>query len=973
MNVVSLSDRFSWNRYLISKASRTSFSRHSKPVQCTTLPLKANSQKFQITSEELKTLLSNDGVVNKPQKTLDCLAAELGTDLQNGLASDEQDLASRRVLFGANYLQPLPPVSFLEILKDALDDFTIIILIISGALSLTLEGTLSPTDEFGWLEGAAILASVAVVVTVSAITNYQKEIKFRELSSINEDSQVRVVRDGIEQEISCFELLVGDLVKIESGDILQSDGILIDGSTIRLDESHLTGESDEVCRSRTSDPFVFSGSKVNEGVGKMLVLAVGSNSKQGSIASLASGQGLSNNSQGTLLRQKTVLTEKLERLAGDIGRFGLGAALVTLGSMAGQFSFEIFIHNPQPWNWQFLEVYLHQLITSITILVVAVPEGLPLASTLALAFSVQRMMQDNNLVRHLEACETMGSITAICTDKTGTLTLNNLAVKQLWLADRKLNVQSLALTPEYKQLITEAIALNSTASLGRMSGAGIECIGNRMECGLLKFLMKDLEVDYRPIREAWRNLEVTPFTSSRKRMSSLVQKDNKTIFHLKGAPEIVLKLCKFQMMLSGERKTLSDSDRNKIINGMSGLRLLALAFKEADSELDTVNLESDLCLICVIGLSDSIRASVPSAIQQCQRAGVDVKMLTGDNAVTAASIAESCNILQTNGKPALSVLEGPEFRSRVLKANGELDTEEFLKIWGSFKVMARCTPEDKYLLVQGIKSIRNGGRREVIAMTGDGTNDAPALKIADVGFAMASGTPIARDASDILLLDDSFESIVSAMKWGRNVYSSVTKFLQFQLTVNVVAVVTACTGAVFLQESPLSAVQMLWVNLIMDSLASLSLATEPPNDDVLDLPPNLSDAPILSPVIIKNIIGQSLYQMIVMYILVFKGDLLFGNGGDRVHDFTLVFNAFVSMQLANQLNARKIYNEASILDGLFGNRLFLTIWCSEFVLQYLIVQFGGAAFQTSPLSGLEWFICIGFGALSLPMREILRR
>lgn len=315
-----------------------------------------------------------------------------------------------------------------------------------------------------------------------------------------------------------------------------------------LDESHLTGESDEVCRSHTSDPFVYSGSKVNEGVGKMLVLAVGANSRQGSIASLASGQDLGNPGS-TLFRQKTVLTEKLEQLAAEIGRFGLAAALLTLLTMASQFTYQNLIQDPAPWDWTFLETYLHQLIISITILVVAVPEGLPLASTLALAFSIQRMMKDNNLVRHLEACETMGSITAICTDKTGTLTLNDLKVQQFWIGGISMELGKLTLNPGIKKLISEGIALNSTASL---KSTGFECIGNRTECGLLRFLNLALDSNYHQIRQEWSNLEVFPFTSTSKRMSILVKKQNQKIFHIKGAPEIILKFCKFQVNLNFE-------------------------------------------------------------------------------------------------------------------------------------------------------------------------------------------------------------------------------------------------------------------------------------------------------------------------------------------------------------------------------------------------------------------------------------
>ncbi|GMH44194.1 hypothetical protein BSKO_12128 [Bryopsis sp. KO-2023] len=983
--------------------------------------LSSSFDDFGLSVDELRRLpesFNKDSVF-----TRGFIAQALKTDLKQGIAGDVEDLRSRRARFGGNRLKEPDPVSFLELFYDALKDFTLIVLLLSGTLSLGLEFTLHNSDDsLQWLEGAAILATVVVVVLVTSTTNYQKECKFRELSSINQDVKVRAMRHGAEIEISTFDVVVGDILYVESGDILQSDGFLFMGDEISVDESHLTGESDEVSKHPLEDPFIFSGSRVLEGFGKMVVTGVGRNSKQGAIADLVASQGSAQNSENGL-RNTTVLTEKLEGLAGDIGRVGVMASLVTFLAMSSRFTFETFFVEGAAWDWRFLQDYLEHVITSITVLVVAVPEGLPLAVTLALAFSVQKMMTDNNLVRNLDACETMGSTTTICSDKTGTLTANDLNVKRIWIGNESIDLNgenqlnadgSFAKGCVLFTLLGEAISLNSTASIEADPNTGKPtALGNRTECGLLKFVSGILDVDYLWIRNSRQIVRNYPFSSSRKRMAVLVEdfldptdleSGPSTTLHVKGAAEIVLRLCSKKMLDDGTTEHLSLKEKDKLMEEVgrteAGLRWLCLACRNfAQEDFPCGNgaksgpkleaLEEDLTLLALIGLSDTIRPEVPEAINQCKRAGVSVKMLTGDNAETAASIATQCGILTQNNFVTVSedldvfpendsdaplVLEGPQFRKLVTDSQtGSIDEDVFERVWNRMTVMARCSPEDKYVLVKGIRSLSlsNGRSREVIAMTGDGTNDAPALRIADVGFAMASGTPVAREASDILLLDDSFESIVSAMKWGRNIFQSVTKFLQFQLTVNVVAVVTACAGAIWLKESPLSAVQMLWVNLIMDSLASLSLATEPPSDSVLDLEPFNPEESLITPTVLRNIVGQSLFQLSVMYGLVFHSQELLGLD-DQHHQFTMVFNAFVQMQLFNQINARKIYGE-DLLEGLFENKLFCGIWAGEFILQVLIVQFGGMAFSTVPLTPKEWAICIGLGLLSLPLREALRK
>ncbi|BDA45515.1 Plasma membrane calcium-transporting ATPase 1 [Coccomyxa sp. Obi] len=989
--------------------------------------------------------------------------------LTSGVSGGPTELAARRQALGSNSLPEREQVSFWELIGNTLEDFTIVVLLISGVTSIGLELAFGE-GENGWIEGAAILAAVAVVSLVTAVNDYEKEQQFRQLSALSSDTQMTVVRNGEAQEINTSEAVVGDVMMLSTGDILPTDGLLFEGNDIRVDESHLTGESDDVLKHADLSPVMLSGSKILEGYGRMLVTGVGQNSAQGRI--LGSLTQSPADAEGGL-RESTALQRKLEVMAQQIGNFGLAAAIFSLAAMAGQFTWSTFFVEGQSWDYKYLTDYLRFIVTAITILVVAIPEGLPLAVTIALAYSVKRMLADNNLVRNLAAAETMGCATTICTDKTGTLTQNRMAAARMWVAGRDYGDLVRLLSPSIDltyadeddssplgldvrmlSLLTDSIALNSTAELRPSDDGQVALVGNRTECGLLQ-LASSLGADYQVARQESQVLRAFPFSSERKRMSTLTCQPNASTsgalcarLFTKGAAEIVLDQCAMRVAEDSSVTYLSDEEKQQILQCFANegsLRLLALAYKdvmipypspgESLDGLQAESLEQGLTLIAVVGLEDPLRVEVKQAIAQCQRAGITVRMLTGDNSTTAASIAQQCGILDrripvptrhsapastseqqesavqeqegdgriaanasrqssSNGAgPSIAttadvggameewqrapeqaaVLTGPEFRQRVLRPDGTIDRREFDVLWPSLRVMGRCSPQDKYTIVRALQ----GDSDEVVAMTGDGTNDAPALKLADVGFAMNSGTSIAKEASDILLLDDNFNSIVNAVKWGRNVYAGITKFLQFQLVVNVVAVVTAGAGAVFLQESPLTAVQMLWVNLIMDSLASLALATEAPTDAMLDLPPYSPSKPLLSPSILKSIAGQSSFQLVVMYAAVFHADVLFGvpnaglADGPSLH-YTLVFNVFVMMQLFNQVNARKIYDEADVLGGILDNKLFLGILGAEAALQVLIVQYGGDVFSTRPLTGAQWAACTGIGALTLLVRAGLR-
>lgn len=1034
------------------------YRRATKVPEAATAGSDADDDAGHISAEELANICD----LGRSRATSDGaeLAGKLGCAPATGLQL-QSIIEENRARYGANALPEPSSQSFFELVVEAFDDFTLQVLLVAGALSLGLWCWLE-REGSGWIDGAAILAAVGVVVLVSATTNYQRDLQFRALSAEEQNIQVRVRRDAQEQMIPVQELVVGDVLLLASGDILPADGLLLDGFDVRADESHLTGESEDVTKSVCGDARLFSGSKVVMGYGSMLVVAVGERSQSGRIMQMARGDGGESGPEegagpgaARTPKSNAVLQEKLERLAGAIGRFGAAAAVVTFAAQLGGAASGRAAAGD--WSLDFLREAVEYVINAITILVVAVPEGLPLAVTMALAFSVRRMLSDNNLVRHLYACETMATCTSICSDKTGTLTRNQMRVVRGWAAgqhfdsvpalssadllDAATSAVPAALTgvaPAALRCITRGAALNSTANLDRNGAGGVVENGNRTECALLRFACT-LGADVGAMRRAAPVIGALPFSSERKRMSvvvSLPAGDEQTIggggngsggsgngdgsgrgdgggsarstesqgaqlmLYCKGASEIVLERCTRQMLPDGTSAPLSDADKRRILDAShgDGLRFVAIAQRPiaheeiaapgppaaaiggsgvvADGNIGCTALdpalESGLELVALFGISDEVRPEVPGAVRSCQAAGITVRMLTGDSARTAQAIALDCGILQGNGHVPSSdeVMEGAQFHARVHRPDGAFDQAAFNALWPRLRVLARCSPQDKYTIIKGCQAYRlPGGRRDIVAMTGDGTNDAPALRLADVGFAMVSGTSIARQASDILLMDDNFLSIVQSVKWGRNVYASIIKFLQFQLTINVVAVVTAVAGVLLLHRSPLTPVQMLWVNMIMDSLASLSLATEPPTASMLTMPPFSSNTSLLTPTCVKHIVGQATYQLLVMAFLLTQGqELLHMSPSEHM---TFVFNTFVVIQLFNQVACRKAFDEANILDDLLNNRIFLGVLAVEALLQVLIVEYGGEVFDTVSLSPQLWLCSMGFGAFSWIVRSAL--
>uniref|UniRef100_A0A1W7RAY7 Calcium-transporting ATPase n=1 Tax=Hadrurus spadix TaxID=141984 RepID=A0A1W7RAY7_9SCOR len=1019
------------------------------------------------------------------------LCKRLYTSPTDGLSGSAADLEHRKQTFGANVIPPKAPKTFLRLVWEALQDITLIILEAAAIISLILS-IFKPSEsidenvgvqqgeegesEAGWIEGAAILVSVLIVVLVTAFNDYTKERQFRGLQSrIEQEHKFSVIRGGEVNQIPVSEIVVGDICQVKYGDLLPADGILIQSNDVKVDESSLTGESDHVKKGENINPMLFSGTHVMEGSGKMLVTAVGINSQAGIIFTLLGaartedeaqkkkrkkeakkmrkkkkGESACHNNANSCKelspltdpvsvsdeetavsgnshlmnattanthkiepdalevpkkhdddsprKEKSVLQAKLTKLAIQIGYAGSAIAIFTTVILMVRFVIKKFLMENAVWSAFHTLYFVKFFIIGVTVLVVAVPEGLPLAVTLSLAYSVKKMMKDNNLVRHLDACETMGNATAICSDKTGTLTTNRMTVVQSYICGVHHKT-----TPKYEnlphlvaELITTGVSLNSAYTSRVMApdnpGDLPKQVGNKTECSLLGFIL-DIGKDYQTVRDdipEEKLYKVYTFNSVRKSMSTVIPLPGGGFrVFTKGASEMVLKKCSYIFGAEGKLLRFPVEEQEKLVKNVieqmasDGLRTICLAYKDyianpvhpnqiqCDNEPDWDDedkIVSQLTCMCVVGIEDPVRPEVPEAIRKCQKAGITVRMVTGDNVNTARSIAMKCGIIKP-GEDFL-VMEGKEFNKKIRDNDGEVEQQLIDKIWPRLRVLARSSPTDKYNLVKGIIDSKLNTNREVVAVTGDGTNDGPALKKADVGFAMGiAGTDVAKEASDIILTDDNFSSIIKAVMWGRNVYDSIAKFLQFQLTVNIVAVIVAFVGACAVEDSPLKAVQMLWVNLIMDTLASLALATELPTAELLLRKPYGRMKPLISRTMMKNILGHAVYQLTVIFLLLFLGHWLFDIDSGMYaslhappsQHFTIIFNTFVMMTLFNEMNARKIHGERNIFEGLFTNPIFYSILLITAGAQIIIVQLGGYAFSTAALTLDQWFWCIFFG------------
>ncbi|ORY19018.1 hypothetical protein BCR34DRAFT_595845 [Clohesyomyces aquaticus] len=934
----------------------------------------------------------------------------------------------RKRVYSDNRLPERKSKSILQLAWMAYNDKVLILLTFAAIISLALGlyQTFGQKHKPGepqveWVEGVAIMVAIVIVVVVGALNDWQKERQFVKLNKKKEDRYIKVIRSGRTREITVYDIFVGDVVLLEPGDMVPVDGVLIQGHGIKCDESSATGESDLLKKTpaedvfqamenheplKKMDPFILSGAKVSEGVGSFLVTATGVHSSYGkTMMSLREEN------------EVTPLQSKLNVLAEYIAKLGGAAALLLFVVLFIEFLAKLrgSTENAAQKGQNFLNI----LIVAITVVVVAVPEGLPLAVTLALAFATTRMLKDNNLVRVLRSCETMGNATTICSDKTGTLTQNKMSVVSgtlgtaLRFGDRKMKAPIAAplddgtkgkqaadfpaensddvsasefvsaLSMEVKDLLEQSIVQNTTAFEGEEGGPD-PFIGSKTETALLSFARDYLGMGSVSTERSNANIaQVVPFDSAIKCSAVTVKLENgRYRMYVKGASEILLAKC--ERIISDATKELTsvvmtDENRDTLERLIStyasrSLRTIGLLYRDfeawppndarkmEDDQTQAVfeDVFKDMVFLSVVGIQDPLRPGVREAVEDCQHAGVFVRMVTGDNVMTAKAIAEECRILVPGGL----VMEGPIFR--------KLSKKDMDAVIPKLCVLARSSPEDKRKLVKRLKELG-----ETVAVTGDGTNDAPALKTADVGFSMGiAGTEVAKEASAIILMDDNFSSIVKALLWGRAVNDAVKKFLQFQITVNITAVMLTFVSAVSSpdQQSVLTAVQLLWVNLIMDTFAALALATDPPTRSMLDRKPDPKSAPLITLRMWKMIIGQSIFQLVVTFILYFAGESIFSYETQEEKDRmpTLVFNTFVWMQIFNQLNNRRLDNRFNIFEGITHNWFFIAINAVMIGGQILIVFVGGAAFNVKPINGAQWGYSIVLGALSLPVGVIIR-
>mmetsp|Transcript_18345 Transcript_18345/g.27311 ORF Transcript_18345/g.27311 Transcript_18345/m.27311 type:complete len:932 (+) Transcript_18345:1-2796(+) len=832
-------------------------------------------------------------------------------------------------------------------------DEIMIILFVAAIASLAI-GIAFPEEgheSTGWIEGAAILVAVLAVSSVMATLDYHQDLKFREMNAKEKDKMVKVVRGGEPQEVNIAELCVGDVVDLSAGDQIPADGIILRADELTVDESTMTGEVLPVRKVPNSvRMMMLCGTHCNKGRGYMLVLSVGEHSQWGAMLKELVQE-----------HEETPLQKKLGKMAVNIGWVGLAVAIAVFVVLMIYWSVEA----AEDFETDDLREILEFFIISITIIAVAVPEGLPLAVTISLAYSMKQMYKDNNFVRHLRACETMGGATDICSDKTGTLTENRMTLTAGWIAGQQFDTvpMNIDLNNDIETLVHQNICLNSTGEFTVDDNGKYVFRESATECAMLVFSDKQ-GVSYRDMRKDIPLEKMFLFSSDRKKSSAVIKEGDHYRVHVKGAPEWVLEDCVDILTADGKvakletevKEEMKEYQRELMGKGWRTLALATRTLDEFDHDESTPP-EFNLTFVALFGIEDPIRPEVPRAVRDCETAGVTVRMVTGDAILTAKTIAEEAGILTADGY----ALEGDAFRV--------LTYQEVDEILPTLQVIARCQPLDKLRLVKRLKH-----HKQIVGVTGDGTNDAPALKQAHVGLSMGiAGTDVAKQASDIVILDDNFDSIVRAVSWGRCIFDNIRKFLQFQLTVNLSALVVAFIGAITQKGSPMRAIQLLWVNLIMDTLAALALGTERPTPDLLLRPPiNIRQAWLLSNIMLKNILGQGLYQIALLCFILYLGPFAWDTRDESLHHYTLIFNAFVWATLWNEINSRKVNGEQNVFSGLTTNWVFIAVIVFTIAVQILVVEFGGVAFQTAPLSWDEWIATMLIGLGSLPIGALLR-
>lgn len=858
--------------------------------------------------------------------------------------TDEQVKQSREQ-HGKNVLTPPQRTSLWKLYLDKYRDPIIQILLVAAFVSLILAFI-----EKNFMETIGIFVAVFLATTVGFYFERDAAKKFNLLTALSEEQPVKVRRNGKVMEIPRHDVVVGDVVLVEVGDEVPADGELIVCNDLQINESALTGEpvAEKSLEGGGDGAYprnvILRSTMVMNGRGEFVVTAVGDATEIGKVAKKSTEQ----------TSVETPLHMQLDKLAKMISKVG------SVVSVAAFFIFLIhdILTNPA-WGgkdyFYMAEIVLKYFMMAVTLIVMAVPEGLPMAITLSLALNMRRMLKSNNLVRKLHACETMGAVTVICTDKTGTLTQN------------KMQVSTLELKQGDEALLDTAIALNSTAELNDGKP-----IGNPTESALLLWLDAQGK-DYEELRKQVNVLKQLPFSTERKMMATLAEVDGETYLFVKGAPEIVMKKCIIEDRMQRQSAEELDEWQHK------AMRTLAFAYKKVEASIMRTSRTStaevvalldanDLQLQAIAAIADPIRPDVPAAVQECRHAGIEVKVVTGDTAATALEIGKQIGVFED--EPENIGADGSMTSLDQQMITGEqweaLSDEEAYERAKDIRVMSRARPTDKQRLVAMLQK-----RGEVVAVTGDGTNDAPALHYAHVGLSLGSGTSVAKEASDMTLLDDSFKSIANAVMWGRSLYRNLQRFLFFQLVVNVAALLLVLGGSVIGTEMPLTVTQILWVNLIMDTFAALALASLPPSHEVMkDKPRKASDF------IINKSIGFGILFCGIVFFLVMFALLVYcerrGKGGVDVHELTMFFTTFVMIQFWNLFNAKALMSHHTAFRHFLKDRGMILVLVLVLVGQWIIVTFGGEMFRTTPLSLHEWLLIIGSTSVVLWVGELWR-
>ncbi|KAL5531003.1 hypothetical protein ACEPAG_3879 [Sanghuangporus baumii] len=971
----------------------------------------------------------------------------LGTDAKRGLSLSASEIEERQRVYGRNVLPIQKSKTLFQLMWLVLQQKVLILLTCAAIIALALglfqdfgiqreqyscgygsETCAEPSVD--WVKGVAIMIAVAIVVVFSSLNDWQKERQFKELNEKKDDRTVKAIRDGNETVVNIKDLIVGDVAILDPGEVAPCDGVFLSGYNVRCDESSITGESDAIKKApyaeyrlakasgtfhSHTDCFVISGRrgisrhlsglccKILEGVGNYVIIAVGELSCNGRIMMAMRSD-----------VEDTPMQKKLKKLADLIAKIATTVSLLLFTVLLIRFFVQLGSNNPPRTSSEKGGAFVDILAISVSVFVVAIPEGLPLA--------------------------TMANATVICTDKTGTLTQNEMMVVAGAVGVRAKFVRRLAenparsnvgeepgfkesteqkqrrlkhvddfsldeneletvLSPALKRCFNDAICVNSTVfeDVDHVTGGRI-FVGSKTETALLRFAKELGWSDYQTTRANAKVVQMIPFSSERKAMGVVAEThDGQWRLYLKGASEILTKKCTRHVVVARpdevahdnedevETAAIDNIERDDISRSITfyssqALRTIAVCYRDLESwpptgldvedadEVSYDDLATDLTLIGITAIEDPLRDCITEAVTQCRRAGVQVKMCTGDNVLTARSITQQCGIFTPGGV----VMEGPVFR--------ELDDREMLEVVPKLQVLARSSPEDKKILVEKLKELG-----EVVGVTGDGTNDGPALKTAHVGFSMGlTGTEVAKEASDIILMDDNFANIVKAIMWGRCVNDALRKFLQFQISANITAVFITFVSAVARTQdnSALSAVQLLWVNIIMNTFAALALATDPATPALLDRTPDKVSASLFAADMYKQILGQGLYQTTIILVFHFAGESIFTLTGDdnneavqydnRLKLSTFVFNAFVFAQIFNSINCRRIGNHKNIFHGMYRNPYFIGILLIEISCQIIIVFIGGRAFSVTEISGKFWGISLALGVVSIPLGFLIR-